>query len=164
MLRCDFRSNPRYRQPRLSSAAGMTLLELIIACSILLILSSMALPVFRLHGGTAKGVRAAIRFADNEGRDRPVQRPGRSTQVPNGSRERKLSAGFGYAGERCTTRGGRRQEAALPAQDSRGSHDRTSRLGIALRVRRPRLDKLVRQEHFRCLYEINRHGARWHKI
>jgi general secretion pathway protein G len=47
MLRRDFRSNPCYRQPRLSSTAGMTLLELIIACSILLILSSMALPVFR---------------------------------------------------------------------------------------------------------------------
>ena len=31
----------------LSRAAGMTILELIIACSILLVLSSMALPVFR---------------------------------------------------------------------------------------------------------------------
>lgn len=46
MLR-DFRSNGRFRQRRLSSSAGMTLLELIIACSILLILSSMALPIFR---------------------------------------------------------------------------------------------------------------------
>jgi general secretion pathway protein G len=36
----------RLRRP-LSTAAGMTLLELIIACSLLLILSSMALPVLR---------------------------------------------------------------------------------------------------------------------
>jgi general secretion pathway protein G len=37
----------RFRQRRLSPKAGMTLLELIIACFILLILSSMALPIFR---------------------------------------------------------------------------------------------------------------------
>jgi general secretion pathway protein G len=47
MLRREFRSNGRYGQRRLSTTAGMTLLELIIACSILLILSSMALPIFR---------------------------------------------------------------------------------------------------------------------
>jgi general secretion pathway protein G len=47
MLRCDFRSIGRYHQRRLSPTAGMTLLELIIACSILLVLSSMALPVFK---------------------------------------------------------------------------------------------------------------------
>jgi general secretion pathway protein G len=35
------------RQRRLSRAAGMTLLELIIACSILLILSSAAIPIAR---------------------------------------------------------------------------------------------------------------------
>jgi general secretion pathway protein G len=35
------------RQRRLSTAAGMTLLELIIACSILLILSSAAIPIAR---------------------------------------------------------------------------------------------------------------------
>lgn len=40
-------SQRRFRQRCLSPKAGMTLLELIIACSILLILSSMALPVFR---------------------------------------------------------------------------------------------------------------------
>ena len=37
----------RSQQRRLSPKAGMTLLELIIACAILLILSSMALPIFR---------------------------------------------------------------------------------------------------------------------
>src|SRR5579863_2306001 len=47
MLRRKFRSNGRCRHRRLSSTSGMTLLELIIACSILMILSSMALPVFR---------------------------------------------------------------------------------------------------------------------
>lgn len=46
MLR-DFRFKGSFRQRRLSPTAGMTLLELIIACSILLILSSMALPIFR---------------------------------------------------------------------------------------------------------------------
>src|SRR5579859_421845 len=35
------------RQRRISPSAGMTLLELIIACSILMVLSSMALPAFR---------------------------------------------------------------------------------------------------------------------
>src|SRR5260221_13284860 len=35
------------RKPRNSTEAGMTLLELIIACAILLILSSMALPLAR---------------------------------------------------------------------------------------------------------------------
>jgi len=47
MLRRELDSKIRYRQRRLPPTAGMTLLELIIACSILLILSSMALPVFR---------------------------------------------------------------------------------------------------------------------
>src|SRR5580692_6007461 len=47
MLRREFRSLSSSRQGRLSPNAGMTLLELIIACSILMVLSSMALPVFR---------------------------------------------------------------------------------------------------------------------
>jgi general secretion pathway protein G len=47
MLRRDFRSNRSSRQRCLPPTTGMTLLELIIACSILMILSSMALPVFR---------------------------------------------------------------------------------------------------------------------
>jgi general secretion pathway protein G len=47
MLRGKLRSSGRCRGRHLSSVAGMTLLELIIACSILLILSSMALPIFR---------------------------------------------------------------------------------------------------------------------
>lgn len=47
MLRRDFRSMGRDRQRSLWPTAGMTLLELIIACAILLVLSSMALPVFR---------------------------------------------------------------------------------------------------------------------
>ena len=42
-----FRSSGRYVHRRFSKEAGMTLLELIIACSILLVLSSMALPIFR---------------------------------------------------------------------------------------------------------------------
>jgi general secretion pathway protein G len=47
MLRRNFRFQRNLRQRRISPAAGMTLLELIIACAILMILSSMALPVFR---------------------------------------------------------------------------------------------------------------------
>jgi general secretion pathway protein G len=47
MLRRELHSRGRFGKRRLSQAAGMTLLELIIACSILLVLSSMALPVFR---------------------------------------------------------------------------------------------------------------------
>jgi len=47
MLRWDFCLRGRFGRRRLSPTAGMTLLELIIACSILLVLSSMALPVFR---------------------------------------------------------------------------------------------------------------------
>ncbi len=47
MLRREMRLSGRNRRWRLSGTAGMTLLELIIACSILLILSSMALPIFR---------------------------------------------------------------------------------------------------------------------
>lgn len=47
MLRRDFGFQRHFRQRRLSPTAGMTLLELIIACAILMILSSMALPVFR---------------------------------------------------------------------------------------------------------------------
>jgi general secretion pathway protein G len=47
MLRCRFRSKKRFGKRQFSQTAGMTLLELIIACSILLVLSSMALPVFR---------------------------------------------------------------------------------------------------------------------
>lgn len=41
------RSSRRHSRGHLSPSAGMTILELIIACSILLVLSSMALPVFR---------------------------------------------------------------------------------------------------------------------
>ena len=37
----------RFRRRQVSTAAGMTLLELILACSILMILSSAALPVVR---------------------------------------------------------------------------------------------------------------------
>jgi general secretion pathway protein G len=37
----------RFRRHGLSPKAGMTLLELVIACAILLVLSSMALPIFR---------------------------------------------------------------------------------------------------------------------
>jgi general secretion pathway protein G len=47
MLRRAFRFSGSNRQRPLSQAAGMTLLELIVACSILLVLSSMALPIFR---------------------------------------------------------------------------------------------------------------------
>jgi len=47
MVRREFRSSGRYGQWRLPPTAGMTLLELIISCSILLVLSSMALPIFR---------------------------------------------------------------------------------------------------------------------
>jgi len=47
MLHRDFWSNRSSRPWLLSQAAGMTLLELIIACSILMVLSSMALPVFK---------------------------------------------------------------------------------------------------------------------
>lgn len=46
MLRREFRSSGRY-EARLSHAAGMTLLELIVSCAILMLLSSMALPLFR---------------------------------------------------------------------------------------------------------------------
>ncbi len=47
MLRREIHGSMGHRPRRLCPAAGMTLLELIIACSILLVLSSMALPVFR---------------------------------------------------------------------------------------------------------------------
>lgn len=47
MVRREFRSSGRCGRWRLPPTAGMTLLELIISCSILLILSSMALPIFR---------------------------------------------------------------------------------------------------------------------
>jgi general secretion pathway protein G len=47
MLQRDLRSSAGSRHRRLSPSEGMTLLELIIACSILMILSGMALPVFR---------------------------------------------------------------------------------------------------------------------
>lgn len=46
-MRRTFLSTAGSSRRGLSAAAGMTLLELIIACSILLVLSSMALPVFR---------------------------------------------------------------------------------------------------------------------
>jgi general secretion pathway protein G len=47
MLRQAFRSSGSQGQRSLSHGSGMTLLELIVACSILLVLSSMALPIFR---------------------------------------------------------------------------------------------------------------------
>jgi general secretion pathway protein G len=47
MVRRELRSIGRYGRSRLPPTAGMTLLELIISCSILLVLSSMALPIFR---------------------------------------------------------------------------------------------------------------------
>jgi general secretion pathway protein G len=47
MLRREFSPHRSSRQRSLSPTVGMTLLELIIACAILMILSSMALPVFR---------------------------------------------------------------------------------------------------------------------
>jgi general secretion pathway protein G len=47
MLWRDFQFDRSFRRRRYSLASGMTLLELIIACSILMVLSSMALPVFR---------------------------------------------------------------------------------------------------------------------
>lgn len=46
MLRREFRSSGRYGR-RWLSQRGMTLLELIISCAILMVLSSMALPIFR---------------------------------------------------------------------------------------------------------------------
>jgi general secretion pathway protein G len=50
-LRCECNSElkmkPQIRKRRISSQAGMTLLELIIACAILLILASAALPIAR---------------------------------------------------------------------------------------------------------------------
>src|SRR5277367_1213060 len=46
MLWREFRSGGRYGR-RLPRAAGMTLLELIISCAVLMILSSLALPIFR---------------------------------------------------------------------------------------------------------------------
>ncbi len=47
MLQREARFDRSSRRRRYSFASGMTLLELIIACSILMVLSSMALPVFR---------------------------------------------------------------------------------------------------------------------
>jgi len=47
MVQSEFRSSGRYRQRWLPQTAGMTLLELIISCAVLLVLSSMALPIFR---------------------------------------------------------------------------------------------------------------------
>jgi len=47
MVQREFRSSGRYRQRWLPQTAGMTLLELIISCAVLLVLSSMALPIFR---------------------------------------------------------------------------------------------------------------------
>lgn len=46
-MRRKFRYLGASRQRRIGTSAGMTLLELIIACSILMVLSSMALPAFR---------------------------------------------------------------------------------------------------------------------
>lgn len=46
-MRRNARFRGRLRRGRASSISGMTLLELIIACSILMILSTMALPVLR---------------------------------------------------------------------------------------------------------------------
>jgi general secretion pathway protein G len=46
-MRRDIGLREHSRRRRLSNAAGMTMLELIIACSILLLLSSMALPILR---------------------------------------------------------------------------------------------------------------------
>ncbi len=43
----EIRSNRRSGKRQLARTAGMTLLELIISCAILMILSSMALPIFR---------------------------------------------------------------------------------------------------------------------
>jgi general secretion pathway protein G len=47
MFRRELGFHGGFRLRRLSPTAGMTLLELIIACAILMVLSSMALPVFR---------------------------------------------------------------------------------------------------------------------
>jgi general secretion pathway protein G len=47
MLRKELHSSARHGTRRLSRTAGMTLLELIVSCAILLVLSSMALPIFR---------------------------------------------------------------------------------------------------------------------
>ena len=47
MLRQGFLSNAGYGKRRLARSAGMTLLELIVSCAILMVLSSMALPIFR---------------------------------------------------------------------------------------------------------------------
>jgi general secretion pathway protein G len=47
MLGRKLRTKEDHPRRRLSPASGMTLLELIIACSILLVLSSMALPIAR---------------------------------------------------------------------------------------------------------------------
>ena len=47
MLRRMLRSSGRYGTQKFSGAAGMTMIELIISCAVLLVLSSMALPIFR---------------------------------------------------------------------------------------------------------------------
>ena len=57
-----------FRAP-LGSASGMTLLELIIACAILLILSSAALPIAKVHRCATERIGASARSSRDEGCD-----------------------------------------------------------------------------------------------
>ena len=52
---------------KLSRAAGMTLLELLVACSILVILSTVAVPMVRRDRGASQGERPSLRFAQRFG-------------------------------------------------------------------------------------------------
>src|SRR5207302_3679451 len=86
------------------SELGMTLLELIIACAILMVLSSAALPIAKYTMIRQKEAELRRDLRENERCHRPLQRCSRPEPDSRGNRERRLSTGFGNAGEACAAR------------------------------------------------------------
>jgi general secretion pathway protein G len=104
------------RHRRVSTAAGMTLLELIIACSILLILSSAAIPIARysIIRQKERDLRVALRDMKSA--------IDRYKDMADHNLIRVEVGSEGYPPD---------LETLVPAQNSRGSDDGPSRMGLA---------------------------------
>ncbi len=128
--------------------SGMTLLELIIACSVLLVLSTAALPVARYSVWRQKekdlqqdlqDMRDAIdRYKDAADLQQIKVQPGSP----------KLSTGPGNTCKRRAPGNEWRQSNSFPEENSDRPDDRAAGLGLASGRRRSRFHQLGRQKRF----------------
>jgi len=146
-----------HRNPRKSAEAGMTLLELIIACAILLILSSMALPIarFTVIREREKELRLDLREmrqAIDKYKDLADQQ---KIRVELGSEGYPPDLDTLVKGVALGGSGGAGKKYTVSAAGSEGSYDGTSRVGYAVGTGRCGFDKLGREECVRCVFEVD---------